>query len=546
MSEDNRSSRNVMNYFEYSPEDMKRDRSINWNERKTRDMVQAVANTINAELTLQKQIDNIAERYELPRDEVDEFLEKEYQDELSSEYLVDGAILTCTNSTKEEQCFEFAGDSFINRYFAKEDPSIDTSSIEGWDNDKVAGRLIVTENPTAEANNLKHATVVDSIGSDKNNFSGKYNIPCFGNCKRRPDSDLEMNIFHQIHKDENGLEKRKEGTCKYLMKLEKEWENYDLIRNYVSYGDDKQGDKPGITMTSILFCKHGGFIYPVTSGQSAEVMTLEKAIDKMTQYLRGEGITEASLNQTIDWVAENCGLTVNDMVKGQFSGDSNLGGSVEAHTRSQSFDNQIIAWTYYWNKKIENEFSIQFEIDPNIVKAIIAQESSFGNLIDSKAAKNPSRNVMQSLSTGNSTVWIASGIHPYDNMFHIGDTISYKMLDGVVGTDGDIEDERLPHFTKENFDEERKRCHFEDLDIIKNIFEIGNDGKYMVVFDKVTTNMSIATGVGILAHHIETKKNIYDGVIAYNSKVSYVGKINDHLSDMGCSPLVDKPLIDSL
>lgn len=47
-------------------------------------------------------------------------------------------------------------------------------------------------------------------------------------------------------------------------------------------------------------------------------------------------------------------------------------------------------------------------------------------------------------------------------------------------------------------------------------------------------------------HHIETEKNVYDGVNAYNSKVSYVGKINDHLSDMGCSPLVDKPLIDSL
>lgn len=94
------------------------------------------------------------------------------------------------------------------------------------------------------------------------------NIPYFGNCLRAPDSELEMYTFNAIHKEANqGMEKRKEGSCKYLMKLESEWENYEIGQSFLSFPDDAKGQQSGITMTSMLFCKHGGFIYPVTSGQ---------------------------------------------------------------------------------------------------------------------------------------------------------------------------------------------------------------------------------------------------------------------------------------
>ena len=44
----------------------------------------------------------VKERYKLsPDDKIDEFLRENYQDELSKEYLVDGAILTCTNCTNK-------------------------------------------------------------------------------------------------------------------------------------------------------------------------------------------------------------------------------------------------------------------------------------------------------------------------------------------------------------------------------------------------------------------------------------------------------------
>ena len=48
------------------------------------------------------------------------------------------------------------------------------------------------------------------------------------------------------------------------MKLNEEWDNYITDDTIFSFIYDKQSEVPGITMTSILFCKHGGFIYTVT------------------------------------------------------------------------------------------------------------------------------------------------------------------------------------------------------------------------------------------------------------------------------------------
>lgn len=45
--------------------------------------------------------------------------------------------------------------------------------------------------------------------------------------------------------------------------------------------------------------------------------------------------------------------------------------------------------------------------------------------------------------------------------------------------------------------------HFEDIHIIETIFEEDNNGKLMFVFDNVTSNMSIAVGVGVLAEKNE-------------------------------------------
>ncbi len=236
----------------------------------------------------------------------------------------------------------------------------------------------------------------------------------------------------------------------------------------------------------------------------------------------------------------NCGLTVNDIIKGQFSEEENQ----EAYKRSRLYDEQIIAWTYYWNQKIngniicEVPFSYQFEIDPNIVKAMVAQESSFGLMTEKTAAKNPSRNVMQSLATGNSVVWVVAGINLYENgMFKKGDSISFKRLDGNVGNDGALATDNLPIFTYSDLMDYRAKQHFEEFDILKSMFYIGEDKKYIVDFNKVTPNMSIATGIGELATKIEEHKDICVGVAQYNTLPGYVDAINRHLDDMGVEGL---------
>ena len=478
--------------------------------------------------------EQISELYNVTGEELDSLYAEYGIDDRFGEFLIDGAVLRCNQATPND--FEI--------------PNVGTVVLE-----KVAGKdseeccqmiLHVPENPISDNNGKCYATVKDTVFN-------KNIIPPKCNCNLMTDRQEE------IEKIMADPDRSKNGVCRHLMKLNEKWDNMIIEgRNYMtqtnvkstmlsagiedvfgarsSFGNSEREEAECITMTSMLFCKHGGLITPVTSGQEISLMDVDSALNKMTQYLRGEGVSEEELNITIDWLAAHCGLKVNDMIKGQFSEEVDS----EAHKRSQKFDNQIIAWTYYWNVKIQNEFSYQFTIDPNIVKAIIAQESSFGLIIEEKKAKNPSRNVMQSLATGNSTVWVASGINPYaDNMFKVGDSIAYKMLDGTIETDGDLARGHLTIYTEEDFNEERKKCHFTDFDILKNIFEIGDDGRYMVVFDNVTTNMSIATGIGLLASKIESAQNIYTGVVGYNTDENYAEIINGHLSDMGCLKLVE-------
>ena len=210
-------------------------------------------------------LNSTASRYGLDRDEVDDFLNKNYEDKESCEYLVDGAILTCTNCTKEPVTVNFktSGYTVERTYKALPDMSISYNLLSAGDT-KVYGKLTVTENSTANANGLMNATIVDCVREN--------NIPSFGNCLRAPDSNLEKSVFSKLYCEEKkGIKSEATGTCQYLMRLESEWENYEIGQRFQSFDDDVEGNKTGITMTSMLFCKHGGFIYPVTSGQVIEI-----------------------------------------------------------------------------------------------------------------------------------------------------------------------------------------------------------------------------------------------------------------------------------
>lgn len=247
------------------------------------DLEQAEKNKTEAERIQRQLYNGTAVRNGLEEEEIDDFLWENYKDKESCEYLVDGAILTCTNCTRHEVYIkdEMASSDMISVekvYKATLDPSIDDSMFP--DNDiKVFGRLNVTENLTANSNGLMHATIKDCI---KNN-----NIPSFGNCLRAPDSNLEKSVFFEAWSEEKkGIKSEVTGTCQYLMRLESEWENYEIGQKFQSFDDDVHGNKTGITMTSILFCKHGGFIYPVTSGQTQTYLKKEnpKSMSKEGKY----------------------------------------------------------------------------------------------------------------------------------------------------------------------------------------------------------------------------------------------------------------------
>ena len=152
------------------------------------------------------------------------------------EYLVDGAILECSMATLMPQVLR-------GKLYQVNMPS-------KWTVLKVA------ENQKAKCcSDLRHATVVDC---EKN-----VNIEPFQcNCKNAPHTEEE---WRKLLSDSSCL---KAGTCKALMNLNKMWDNLPVEVPYLKYKDDKYGMVSGINMTSMLFCRHGGIITPVTSGQS--------------------------------------------------------------------------------------------------------------------------------------------------------------------------------------------------------------------------------------------------------------------------------------
>ncbi len=194
------------------------------------------------------------------KEDVEKEISRRLQDGINDEYLVNGAILGCTSATWED--FPLSDGKAVK--------------IDGKDEKQNKGEpteyLRVLENPMY-TNDFCHANVTDT--------RQEWNIlpfPC--NCKEAASRAQEEII------KTNKVDCQSHGVCKYLMNLEEEWENIDFKTPYAEFPDGKMYSwleeaqavstldriplykKTGITMTSILFCRHGGFIYPITSGQT--------------------------------------------------------------------------------------------------------------------------------------------------------------------------------------------------------------------------------------------------------------------------------------
>lgn len=151
-------------------------------------------------------------------------------------YLVDGAILRCTNCTMEPQT-----------------PLKEVFEAPEGSNEVI---LKVTQNSTAK-NGAEQcfATIKDS--------KKFYNVVPFGNCLNPPDREKEKKALELAEQSE---ELRKLGTCRYMMELNDEWDNMIADNGYEKVPEEDGKPLETITMESILFCRHGGFIYPVNSG----------------------------------------------------------------------------------------------------------------------------------------------------------------------------------------------------------------------------------------------------------------------------------------
>ena len=203
-------------------------------------------------------------------------LKEKDEEEVLKEYLVDKALLTCTSAKWWD--FKLLYDGRIIK-------------TEGLSDKVMSGEpttfLRVSENDMY-SDGLHHATVADT----KQGLNIK---PFLCNCMEPANENEEKEIVKNIEECE------KNGVCQYLMDLEDEWENialddvsYKEFSNVdpdrglnigsVNAGAGQNEKKQGITMMSVLFCKHGGLIYPVRSGQSQIEMqySIEDILDNVT------------------------------------------------------------------------------------------------------------------------------------------------------------------------------------------------------------------------------------------------------------------------
>lgn len=192
------------------------------------------------------------------------------------EYIVDGAPLECTMQEMSEntQKFKYKGTVIKSVYIENEEDS----------------KLMIQEMRAETINEKVPANITDAKGGLRDSLrigKNKLNIISFGNCKyanRYKDvremagrlyielPSVSVDILEEKIKDAimSGC-----GTCYCLMMLNPEWENMPLGHNWCaeSFEDNfpksyqQYNEKEGINMMSMLFCRCGGIINAVKSGQ---------------------------------------------------------------------------------------------------------------------------------------------------------------------------------------------------------------------------------------------------------------------------------------
>lgn len=430
---------------------------------------------------------NLIARYKQRKDdeqqarEVAEQVEKMYNYYIKradiKKYLVDGAELRCNQATLEP--FKMSDGTEIKLDFDKETEAGSEDSDKKLIMDKRHTKLHVT-NTQATDNELPHATILDCEQGKGKNIEA---FEC--NCKLMDDREEE----YQNIKDDP--ECSKTGVCKYLMKLSDQWENLPINGKYETV--EVQNPKNGtgkvtvewISMTSMLFCKHGGLITPVDSGQVEEKRNKDVRILKL--YLSTGDINEQMAEEALIELAK---LAEKELP--QYTSERGYD--------YNRYDQYIIGWTEYY------KYEYDVEIDPVYIKSQIYEESRMGYGYERTVITNVSRDIMQALDVRNYNIYEYIDIS-LDDFKAITNTGDYKMgrwiWDQNIGGDGPGESDS----------EKRERCG-----IVKKLFNTELDGtgksyyedsseQYYLILENVTPVMSIGVGLDKMQELLDR----YDG-----------------------------------
>lgn len=211
----------------------------------------------------------------ITKEDIEKEVIKRFNDGVCDEYLVDGAILRCTKATWDDYEMSDGSKVHLDKMEEKKKRGEPQMALSVWEN-------------SLFKDGFRHATITDTV-------KGHNIFPFLCNCRMPAFKSIQEKI------KDNMEECQKYGVCRYLLRPEDEWENVDFDVPYASfsdiqtlgeigsgqidYGNDSpkklfREDKAGITMTSVLFCKNGGFIYPVTSGQTYVAVKDESELEE--------------------------------------------------------------------------------------------------------------------------------------------------------------------------------------------------------------------------------------------------------------------------
>ncbi len=203
----------------------------------------------------EKEAKRILGKESVMEEDIDKILEDYATNEEYKQYLMDGAVLQCNQATL---------DPFILPDGTKIDLVLNAN--ENGEERKQTNLCVLDK--SMSANDTPYATVLDTK-QEENIF------PFRCHCKRGVDREEEYS------KIKNDPSCKTDGVCKHLMKLSKEWDNLPLEGQLykkrdvtIEIMDDLNlimKDTQCINMMSMLFCKHGGLITPVTSGQTLAI-----------------------------------------------------------------------------------------------------------------------------------------------------------------------------------------------------------------------------------------------------------------------------------